>query len=95
MEYKVPFSDDALRDIEETLEFIRADKPLVSEEFAIALLNHVDLSAAFPYIGAVVPRRPGVRKLLHTPTRIYYRIHEDKKLVEMLRLGHGSGRLPR
>jgi toxin ParE1/3/4 len=92
VEYKILLSDDALRDLDETLEFIREDKSAAAERFGNALLNHVDLLASFPYIGAPVARRPGVRKLLHTPIRIYYRLDEDRKIVEVLHFWHGSRR---
>jgi plasmid stabilization system protein ParE len=95
VEYKVYFSDDALRDFDETLEFIRQDKSAAAEKFGNALLNHAYLLAAFPLIGAPVAGRPGLRNLLHTPIRIYYRIDEDKKLVEIIHLWHGSRRPPR
>ena len=95
MEYKVYFSDDSLRDFDETLEFIRQDKSAAAERFGNTLLNHVDLLASFPHIGAPVSGRPGLRNLLHTPIRIYYRIHEDKKLVGIIHLWHGSRRPPR
>jgi plasmid stabilization system protein ParE len=49
VEYKILFSDDALRDFEQVLEVIRAHKPLAAEGFGDALLHHIDLLSAFPY----------------------------------------------
>lgn len=95
MEYKVYFSDDSLRDLDETLEFIRQDKGATAERFGNALLNHIELLASFPHIGAPVAGRPGLRNLLHTPIRIYYRILEDRRMVEIIHLWHGSRRPPR
>jgi plasmid stabilization system protein ParE len=43
-----------------------------------SLLNHVELLAAFPHMGAPMHGRAGIREILHTPIRIYYRIHEDR-----------------
>ena len=94
MEYKIFFSEAALTDLEELLEFIERDNPAAAEHFGNALLNHVDLLASFPRIGEPVPRRTGIRKLLHTPIRIYYRIHEDRKMVEVIQFRHGARRRP-
>jgi plasmid stabilization system protein ParE len=94
VEYKVFFSDDALRDLDEILEFIRKDKRAAAEHFGNALLNHVDLLASFPHMGAPVARLPGVRQFLHTPIRIYYPIDEDRRTVDIVHLWHGSRRLP-
>jgi plasmid stabilization system protein ParE len=68
--YKILFTEDALVDLEIILDYIRADNPDAANEFGTALLNHVGLLQAFPRIGAPVPRRPGIRKLLHTPIRV-------------------------
>jgi plasmid stabilization system protein ParE len=36
-----------------------------------------------------------VRKLVHSPILIYYRINEEKHLAEVLHLRHGARRPPR
>lgn len=95
MEYKILFSESALIDLEALLEFIERDSPFAAEHFGNALLDHVDLLASFPRMGETVPRRRGVRKLLHTPIRIYYRIHEDSRIVEILRFRHGARKPPK
>ena len=94
MAFKILFSEDALIDLEIILEYIRADDPEAAASFGKALLNHIELLAAFPHIGAPVRQREGVRKVLHTPIRIYYRIHEAKRLVEILHLWHAARQEP-
>jgi toxin ParE1/3/4 len=94
VEYKILFSESALTDLEALLEFIERDNPDAAEHFGNSLLNHVDLLGSFPRIGEPVPRRRGIRKLLHTPIRIYYRIHEDRKVVEIIQFRHGARRRP-
>jgi plasmid stabilization system protein ParE len=93
--YKVLYSDAALTGLEKVVEFIHKDNPEAASRFGKALLNHVDLLATFPHIGAPVHRKPGIREILHTPIRIYYRIHEDRKTVEVLQFWHASRRRPR
>lgn len=92
MEYKILFSEAALANLEAILEFIERDNPAAAEHFGNGLLDHVDLLASFPGMGELVPRRRGIRKLLHTPIRIYYRIHEDSKIVEVIQFRHGARR---
>jgi plasmid stabilization system protein ParE len=31
-----------------------------------------------------------VRKLVHSPILVYYRVREEKRLIEVLRFRHGS-----
>jgi plasmid stabilization system protein ParE len=36
-----------------------------------------------------------VRKLVHSRILVYYQIHEDKRVVEVLHLRHGSRKRPK
>jgi plasmid stabilization system protein ParE len=58
------------------------------------LLNHIGLLQTFPRLGVPVPERPGVRELLHSPLRVYYRFYEEKGLIEILHLWHAARRPP-
>jgi plasmid stabilization system protein ParE len=93
--YKILFTEDALVDLEIILDYMRADKPDAANRFGTALLNHIELLQSFPRIGVLVPRRPGVRNLLHTPIRVYYRIREDPGLIEILHLWHVARKQPK
>ena len=95
MEYKILFTEDALRDLEDILDYIRADNEAAAESFGSALLDHVELLQDFPHIGTAVPQRRNVRKILHSPVQIYYRIDEPKKLIEILHFWHGARTDPR
>jgi plasmid stabilization system protein ParE len=64
--------------------------PGSTERFADALLNHVDLLKASPYIGSPVADRPGVRQLVHTPILIYYRVNESPNFIEVLHFVHSA-----
>jgi plasmid stabilization system protein ParE len=44
--------------------------------------------------GVPVLRRPGVRKILHASVRVYYRLHEDRALIEVLHFWHAARREP-
>ena len=94
MGYKILFTEDALVDLEIILDYIRSDNPEAANRFGTALLNHVELLQSFPRIGVLVPRRPGIRKLLHTPVRVYYRIREDPALIEILHFWHVARKQP-
>jgi len=59
------------------------------------LINHVKVLQAFPHIGAPVSKRRKIRKLLHTPYKIYYRVHEARRVIEILHFWHGRRRRPK
>jgi toxin ParE1/3/4 len=92
--YKVLFTEDALDDLENILDYIRTDNESAAESFGAALLRHVELLQTFPRIGTPVSQRPDVRKILHSPVRIYYRLHKRKSVIEVLHFWHGAKREP-
>jgi plasmid stabilization system protein ParE len=88
--YKILFTEDALADLEIILDYIRTDNAAAAQRFGTALLNHVELLQNSPRIGVPVSKRPGIRKLLHSPVRVYYRLHEDRQLIEILHFWHAA-----
>jgi plasmid stabilization system protein ParE len=57
-------------------------------------LNTCDCYKASLVPAKLVPRRPGIRKLLHAPYKIYYRVHIRRKVVEILHFWHGARQDP-
>lgn len=92
--FEVVISPRARHDLLEIIDYIREDNPMAAERFGNALLNHTELLAHFPHIGTPVSQRSGVRKMLHTPVRIYYRIDEKRKVIEILHFGHTARHQP-
>jgi plasmid stabilization system protein ParE len=94
VDFKVRISEPALADFEEILKYSWINFPETAERFGNGLLDHVELLAKFPFIGRPVSGRPGIRQLVHAPILIYYQVHEDGKLVEVLHFWHGKRRPP-
>jgi plasmid stabilization system protein ParE len=92
--YKILYSDDALVELEILINYIRADSPRSAERFGTALLNHIELLQEFPRLGLPVLGRSMVRRIFHSPVRVYNRLHEDKNVVEILHFWHASRRGP-
>jgi toxin ParE1/3/4 len=92
--YRILYTEDALVDLEIILDYIRADDPNAAKRFGNALLNHIDLLQNYPRIGAPVPNRPDVHQILHSPVRVYYRLTDEKRLIEILHFWHAARREP-
>lgn len=92
--YKVIVSPGAWDDFFEIFEYIAADSRDAAAKFCDALLNHVDLLAEFPHIGIPSARVRGVRSMLHTPVRVYYRTDERRQCVEILHFWHTARSAP-
>ena len=94
MDYRLTFSQRALNDLAEIVQHIAEDDAPAASKFGSALLDHVELLAQFPRMGGVIRKRSSVRKLVHSPILVYYRIHAARRLVEVLHFRHGSRKPP-
>jgi plasmid stabilization system protein ParE len=95
VDYKLRYTKKALNDLDEIIGRIAEDDDEAAARFGGSLLDHIDLLARFPRMGALIRKRRNVRKLVHSPILIYYRIHEKKHSVEVVHLRHGARRPPR
>ena len=99
MDYHLLYTQRALKDLAEVISRIAEDDAEAASRFGASLLDHVDLLVRFPRLGGVIRKRSRVRKLLHSPMLVYYRVDEKKQLIAILYLRHAARippkRLPR
>jgi plasmid stabilization system protein ParE len=74
---------------------IAQDDDEAASRFGEALLDHVAFLGRFPRMGNTTRKRSRVRKLLHSPILVYYQVHEEKRLDEVLHFRHGSRKPPK
>ena len=94
MDYRLLYTQRALNDLAEIIGHIAEDDADAASRFGGSLLDHVDLLARFPRMGSVIRRRPHVRKLVHSPFLIYYRLDEVNRMIEVVHLRHGARKPP-
>ena len=92
MPFKILYHEDALDDLEEIFDWSLDKHPESTSRFATEFFNHLDLAAAFPYIGLTVRSQSNVRRLIHSPLIIYYRVDELRESIEILHVRHSSRR---
>lgn len=95
MDYRIFFTKRALNDLAEIIGYIAEDDGEAATRFGNTLLDHVDLLSRFPRMGGVIRKRSRVRKLQHSPILVYYRVREDKHIIEVLHFRHGSRTSPK
>jgi plasmid stabilization system protein ParE len=88
------YTERALKDLAEIIGVITRDDGEAAARFGSALLDHVELLGRFPLMGRAIQSGSPVRKLVHSPILVYYQIHNDKRLVEVLHFRHGSRKPP-
>jgi plasmid stabilization system protein ParE len=95
MAYKLSYHPEALTTLEEIFEWSREHHPETTEKFGEDLLANLDRLTLFRYVGQMLKKRLHIRRLSHPPLYIYYRIDENKRLIEILRFRHAARRTPR
>ncbi len=90
MAYRIVFTDEALGDIESIIDFIADSNPAAAERVGTTLLDHIQILSTFPLIGSFVSESGGVRRFIHAPYRIYYRVWHNRLVVEVLHVWHGA-----
>ena len=94
MAFKILYHEDALADLEEIVEWSRAKHPETTDQFANDLFEHIELLQAHPYIGAPVKGHSQLRRLLHSPLYVYYRLDENRGAIEILHFWHSARKEP-
>ncbi len=95
MALKIILTDSALADFELLMKWSLKNYPNSSEAFGTALLNHVELLQNFPQVGAPVKGFRNIRRILHSPLYIYYRVDLKREKIEILRFRHAARRQPK
>jgi toxin ParE1/3/4 len=87
---KVVFTDEALQDLDQALEFIAINYPGISRAFGKRLRSVITRIGAWPKSAPEVKDRPGVHMvpLIRYPYKIFYRIQNDA--VEILYIQQAS-----
>jgi addiction module RelE/StbE family toxin len=90
MDYEVVWTDPATDDLEEITRYIAQNNPAAAERIANAIVEQAGLLATVPLMGSIFP--PGgtgrYRFIVSGKYRIFYRVIEDAKRVEILVVRH-------
>jgi toxin ParE1/3/4 len=91
---RIVFTDEALRDLDEILEFIATHYPAIALPFRQRLRAVLQRIGKWPKSGEEVEQRPGVHvaPLIRYPYRIFYQTTTDA--VEILHIHHAARRPP-
>ena len=94
MVFKILYLQAALTDLEEVFEWSRANHQITSDQFADDLFNHIEFLRDYPNMGPILRDRSHLRRLVHSPFIIYYRVNRVRMLIEILHIRHSSRRPP-
>jgi plasmid stabilization system protein ParE len=90
MDYRVILSRPSLRDLGEIARYIAQDSPDAALRVGGELVSLAESLAMLPRRGGQLRARPGVRRLVHEPYLVTYRIDETQRVVYVLRFWHAK-----
>jgi len=90
MAYKVVFAPTAIARLEDIVRYIADDDPTTASTFAMHLLERAELLSEFPELGTPYRKRKNVRRLRCDPYFIYYRVHRENRLIEVMDFWHSA-----
>ena len=92
MDYKIDWTFRAREDLREIAVYISRDNPVAAMKLGDAIFKRVDMLVRFPFMGRMVPerRQNEIRELIFKNYRIVYRVKENPKVIEVLRVWHAA-----
>lgn len=96
MDYEIVWTEPAVADLEAITAFIAQKSPLAAERIGQGILAHVEILRSFPSIGPIYPpgSRGPHRQITYKMYRIFYRVSEELKRVEILTVWHSAREEP-
>jgi plasmid stabilization system protein ParE len=95
VDFKIRYSKPALIELDSVVAWSLQNHLETTERFTTALMNYVDLLKSLPYLGISIRGYPGIRRILHSPLHVYYRVDEEQSAVEILHFWHVKRKTPR
>ena len=90
MAYRFKVNSQALRDLKEIGNFAHRGAGTESDEFAQRILAQAESLTTFPYRHGTWAKQPNIRKLPYKSYVIFYKIHDEEKMIEILRFWHAA-----
>jgi plasmid stabilization system protein ParE len=87
--WRVALSEQAEVDLERVVAFLARKNQAAAERVGLEIVEVIFSLDTLPARGNPVRTRPGLRKTVHRPYVIIYRLHEAARLVEIVRVWDG------
>jgi addiction module RelE/StbE family toxin len=97
MDFEIVWTEPASADLLEIFQFIAQDNPRAARRVLTSILDRVELLRKVPHIGTGYPRGTDgpYREIVSGKYRIFYKIQETSRRIEVLTVWHSARRDPR
>ncbi|AEF84957.1 conserved plasmid protein [Treponema primitia ZAS-2] len=93
MGYEIRFLDSALEDVDSIIVYLSQFYPSTPQKFLDALERCTVNLKNNPVMYALYPDNPAFRRVVLSDYLVFYKVDEEKSLVEIYRILHGSRNL--
>jgi toxin ParE1/3/4 len=92
VDYEIAWTEPAVADVDRILAFIAEQNPPAAEKLRDEILGSVKILQTFPNIGPIYrpDRWAATHQIVCKPYRVFYRVDEAARRVEILTVRHGS-----
>ena len=92
MGYNIIFSHPAIDDLKSIVRYIAKNNQEAAAKFGGKLIESVRYLEKFPRFGRVVPEQndENIREIICKPYRIFYRVKDEIKVIEVIRFWHAA-----
>ncbi|MCL2546437.1 MAG: type II toxin-antitoxin system RelE/ParE family toxin [Oscillospiraceae bacterium] len=90
MMYAIEFLPESQSDLMDIRRCLLQYYPSTSGNFFVLLRKKLDLLKNSPYAAQIYIKRPSYRRLVVGDYAVFYKVNEDKALIQIYRMIHGS-----
>ena len=95
MNYRVIYLPESRNDTREIRQYLTQYYRSTSKSFFTLLRKRINSLKSNPFIAQQYPEKPSYRRLVVEDYIVFYKVFEDRKLVEIHRILHGSREIDR
>ncbi len=96
MAHQVIWSQTAVDDLRQIVEFIAQDDASAAARLADRILRHIERTAELPFSNRAVPEKAeeSIREIILRPYRIVYLVDDRRDAIHVLRIWHAARGVP-
>ncbi len=96
MAYQIVWSQTAVEDLKQIVQFIGLDDAGAAAGLADRILNRIEQAAEFPFSNRAVPEKgeDSIREIILRPYRIIYQVDDRRNAIHILRVWHAARGVP-
>ena len=96
MAFPVVWSQTAVEDLREIVQFIALDDPAAATSLVGRILDRIELASDLPFSNRAVPEKAerSIREVILKPYRIVYPVDDRRGAIHLLRIWHAARGVP-